>query len=86
MFVSGAHGDLGTRIVRELLAQGYRVRAGVRSTDKPEVSGVLGGRERPFSPPSSCHPTTAGRRAQTAQCAASWLGEPPRTSRATLAH
>ncbi|GAB4814594.1 hypothetical protein N2152v2_001640 [Parachlorella kessleri] len=36
IFVAGATGRLGARIVRELLSQGYRVRAGVRSIDKAE--------------------------------------------------
>eukprot|EP00887_Chlorella_sp_A99_P003986 scaffold11.g3986.t1 len=36
VFVAGATGRLGARIVRELLAQGYRVRAGVRSAKKAE--------------------------------------------------
>lgn len=34
VFVAGSTGRLGARIVRELLKQGYRVRAGVRNMDK----------------------------------------------------
>ena len=41
MFVAGATGRLGVRIVRELLAQGYKVRAGVRNAEKAEVSILL---------------------------------------------
>lgn len=37
VFVAGATGRLGARIVRELLGQGYKVRAGVRSPKKAEV-------------------------------------------------
>lgn len=36
MFVAGATGRLGARIVRELLGQGFKVRAGVRSAEKAE--------------------------------------------------
>ncbi len=34
VFVAGATGRLGARVVRELLSQGFSVRAGVRSADK----------------------------------------------------
>lgn len=34
VFVAGATGRLGARVVRELLAQGFSVRAGTRDTDK----------------------------------------------------
>jgi uncharacterized protein YbjT (DUF2867 family) len=37
VFVAGATGRLGARIVRELLGQGFRVRAGVRNADKAET-------------------------------------------------
>ena len=36
MFVAGATGRLGARVVRELLGAGYRVRAGVRSAEKAD--------------------------------------------------
>lgn len=36
VFVAGATGRLGARCVRELLAAGFRVRAGVRSAEKAE--------------------------------------------------
>lgn len=34
MFVAGATGRLGARVVRELLSQGFWVRAGTRDPDK----------------------------------------------------
>ena len=37
MFVAGATGRLGARIVRELLGLGFRVRAGVRNADKADT-------------------------------------------------
>ena len=37
MFVAGATGRLGARVVRELLGQGFRVRAGVRNLDKADT-------------------------------------------------
>ena len=39
VFVAGATGRLGIRVVRELLAAGYSVRAGVRSEEKAEGFG-----------------------------------------------
>lgn len=43
VFVAGATGRLGARIVRELLAQGFKVRAGVRNLDKADVSWARAG-------------------------------------------
>ena len=40
VFVAGATGRLGARIVRELLSQGFKVRAGVRNMEKADVSPV----------------------------------------------
>jgi uncharacterized protein YbjT (DUF2867 family) len=37
VFVAGATGRLGARIVRELLGQGVKVRAGVRNLDKADT-------------------------------------------------
>jgi NAD(P)-dependent dehydrogenase (short-subunit alcohol dehydrogenase family) len=37
VFVAGSTGRLGARIVRELLGQGFKVRAGVRNADKAET-------------------------------------------------
>lgn len=46
VFVAGATGRLGLRIVRELLLAGFKVRAGARNTDKAQkyanVAGDLG--------------------------------------------
>lgn len=48
IFVAGANGKTGKRIVQQLLAKGFAVKAGVRDVDKAKTSSAEGNPDLQF--------------------------------------